>query len=137
MGPTDIIAVVLGGFGFVLSIIGYVVTPYINLKTKKMERRLESRLQLFNAILEFWKYTHSKNDQKKDVSSHFEKINTLIQLYGYSREIKLFLKMVDYYNIFVGSKESCDDIAFKKQVEGFFKYSFNRYRKEINLDRLP
>ena len=65
METSNIIALILGGLGFIISIINLVLTPILNLKSKKLEKRLEYRFMLFSEILELWEFTHKKENQNK------------------------------------------------------------------------
>jgi competence protein ComGC len=84
MEASNIIAIVLGGMGFIISIIGLIVTPSLNLKSKKLEKRLEYRFQLFQKVIELWEYTNDNNHSIADVKFRLMilEVNKLIQLYG-------------------------------------------------------
>lgn len=70
MDSPNIVALALGGIGFIISIIGLIVTPFLNLKSKKLEKRLEYRFELFQKILELWEHTNKKNpDQNELINS--------------------------------------------------------------------
>ena len=136
MDTTDIIAIVLGGTGFLISIIGLILAPLLNLKSKRLEKRLEYRFQLFQKILELWELTHKNKSLNKTAEPLMLEINKLIQLYGYNKEIELFRNVIDSYNEY--GKEHTD---IKKQeliskFNSFFKSSFNTYRNEIILEKL-
>jgi hypothetical protein len=136
MDKSNIIAIVIGGTGFVISIIGLIVTPILNLKSKRLEKRLEYRFQLFQKVLELWELTHKNKPLNETAEPLLLEINKLIQLYGYNKEIELFQNVIDSYNEY--GKEYTD---IKKQeliskFNNFFKSSFNTYRKEIVLEKL-
>ena len=63
-------------------------------------------------------------------------INKLIQIYGYNHEIKLFQSISLSYNSFAKEHSEENYKAFIKDMESFFSYSFNTYRKEMVLDKL-
>ena len=85
MDTSDIIALVLGGTGFIISIISIVLTPRLSLKSKRLEKRLEYRFELFQKILELWEFTN-RPLKEHDVKPLLTDINKLIQLYGYNSE---------------------------------------------------
>ncbi len=64
-------------------------------------------------------------------------INKLIQLYGYRDEIKLFNEVVEIYNYCVQNQTETSMQQLKAKFSVFFSTSFNTYRKEIVLDKLP
>lgn len=136
MGITDIIAIVLGATGFIISIIGLVVTPIINLKSKRLEKRLEYRFDLFQKILELWELTHKTNTLGKSAEPLIFEINKLIQLYGYNSEIKLFRDIIDSYNQYGKTQTDSERQVLISKFNNFFESSFNTYRKEIVLGEL-
>lgn len=136
MDVSNIIALVLGGLGFIISIIGYILTPILNLRSKKLEKRLEYRFILFQKILELWELTN-KVSGDQDIKPLMSDINKLIQLYGYQSEIKLFNEVVEIYNYCVQNQTETSMQQLKVKFSVFFSTSFNTYRKEIVLDRLP
>jgi len=75
MDNSDIIAVALGGTGFIISIIGLVVTPLLNLKSKRLEKRLEYRFQLYQKVLELWELTHKNQSLDKTAEPIIFEIN--------------------------------------------------------------
>jgi hypothetical protein len=136
MDVSNIIALVLGGLGFIISIIGYILTPILNLRSKKLEKRLEYRFILFQKILELWELTN-KPPHEQDIKPLMSDINKLIQLYGYRSEIKLFNEVVEIYNYCAQNQTETSMQELKVKFGMFFSTSFNTYRKEIVLDRLP
>lgn len=136
MDTSNIIALVLGGIGFIISIIGFVLTPILNLRSKKLEKRLEYRFILFQKILELWELTN-KPSGEQNIKPLMSDINKLIQLYGYRYEIKLFNEVVEIYNYCVQNKTETSMKQLKAKFSVFFSTSFNEYRKEIVLDKLP
>jgi len=136
MNNSDIIALVLGGTGFIISVVGFVVTPILNLKSKKLEKRLEYRFELFQKILKLWEYTH-KPIKGHDLKPLLTEINKLIQLYGYNAEIKLFRELVDTYNYYAQNQDEANRQKLIAKINTFLSTSFNTYRKEIVLDKLP
>ena len=138
MGASDIIAIVLGATGFIISIIGYVVTPLINLKSKRLEKRLEHRSQLFDRILEMWEFTYNDNSSNPSkLIPHLLEINKKIQRYGHPSEIIIFRKVVDSYNRLAADNTDENKYKLMSDFNHFFSVSANTYRKEINLDNLP
>lgn len=136
MDNSNIIALALGGTGFIISIVGLVVTPILNLKSKRLEKRLEYRFQLFQKILELWEFTN-RPAKEHDIKPSLFEINKLIQLYGYSSEIKSFKELVDVYNYYAQTQNETDRQKLTTKFNDFFTTSFNAYRKEIVLDKLP
>jgi hypothetical protein len=137
MEASNIIAIVLGGTGFIISIIGLVVTPRLNLKSKKLEKRLEYRLQLFQKVLELWEFTN-KNQYIDDETAKgiILEVNKRIQLYGYNTEIKLFREFITAYNRCGKEQTEISRQELTSSLSRFFENSFNTYRKEIRLKKL-
>lgn len=135
MDASDIVALILGGIGFIISIVGIVITPILNLKSKRLEKRLEYRFQLFQRILELWEYTNEV-DKKSDIKPLLLEINKLIQLYGYNSEIKSFNELVSSYNYYMQNYDEINKQKLIVKINKFFSLSFNAYRKEIVLDKL-
>lgn len=136
METSNIIALVLGGVSFIISIVGLVLTPILNLKSKRLEKRLEYRFELFQKTLALWEYTHQPI-KEHDVRPLLTEINKLIQLYGYSSEIKSFKELGDYYNYYAQNQNETNRQKLTTKFNDFFATSFNAYRKEIVLDKLP
>ncbi len=128
METSNIIALFLGGIGFIISIVGFVVTPVINLRSKRLEKRLEYRFQLFQRILELWELTHKTSALDKSSEPLIFEINKLIQLYGYSSEIKLFREVIDSYNQYGREQTDSKRRALVLKFNSFFESSFNTYR---------
>ena len=81
MEASNIIALALGGTGFIISIVGFVLTPILNLKSKRLEKRLEYRFELFQKILELWEFTGDKEtSNKNELKPLLKDVNKLIQL---------------------------------------------------------
>ncbi len=135
MDTSDIIALILGGTGFIISIISIVLTPRLSLKSKRLDKRLEYRFELFQKILELWEFTN-RPLKEHDVKPLLTDINKLIQLYGYNSEIKLFKELVDSYNDHAKNQSETSKQKMTVKFNDFFSISFNTYRKEIVLDRL-
>lgn len=135
METSNIIALVLGGTGFIISIISLVLTPSLALKSKRLEKRLEYRFELFQKILALWEYTNQPA-KEHDVKPLLFEINKLIQLYGYNSEIKSFRELVDSYNYYAQNQNETDRQNLTTKFSAFFSTSFNAYRKEIVLDKL-
>ena len=136
METSNIVALVLGGISFIISIVGFVLTPILNLKSKRLEKRLEYRFELFQKILALWEYTNQPA-KGHDVRPLLIEINKLIQLYGYNSEIKLFRELVNSYNYYAKTQNETDRQKLTTEFSDFFSTSFNAYRKEIALDKLP
>jgi hypothetical protein len=136
MDSSDIIAIILGGAGFIISIIGLIVTPLLNLKSKRLEKRLEYRFQLFKKVLELWEFTHKNQYLDKTAEPIFAEINKLIQLYGYNTEIKLFRKVINSFNQYGKEQTEINRNELITNFNHFFKNSFNTYRNEIVLEKL-
>lgn len=132
----DIIALFLGTTGFVISLIGLVLTPMLNIKSKRLEKRLEYRFLLFQKILELWEYTHKQKWMSNTVDPILFEINKLIQLYGYNHEIRLFREVIDLYNQYTASSSEENRNSLVLKFNSFFEHSFNTYRKEIVLEKL-
>lgn len=135
MDTSNIIAITLGGLGFIISIVGLVVTPIINLKSKRLEKRLEYRFQLFQKILELWEYSH-QSAKEHDMKPLLQDINKLIQLYGYNSEIKSFKELGSFYNYYVQNQNEANRQKLIAKFGDFFSIAFNTYRKEMVLDKL-
>lgn len=135
MDASNIIALALGGTGFIISIVGFVVTPILNLRSKRLEKRLEYRFQLFQKILELWEFTNQPANEH-DIKPLLFEINKLIQLYGYNSEIKSFKELVCFYNYYAQNQNETHRQKLTTKFGDFFSTSFNAYRKEIVLDRL-
>lgn len=136
MDTSNIIAIALGGTGFIISIIGLIVTPLLNLKSKRLEKRLEYRFQLFRKILDLWELTHKNKPLDKTAEPVMLEINKLIQLYGHNQEIKQFRDVMDNYNQYVGEQTEIKRHELISKFNNFFESSFNTYRKEIILEKL-
>ena len=136
MDTSNIIAIALGGTGFIISIIGLVVSPLLNLKSKRLEKRLEYRFQLYRKILDLWELTHKNSSFDKTAEPVMLEINKLIQLYGYNQEIKLFRDVIDSYNEYAGDQTELKRQELISNFNNFFESSFNTYRKEIIMEKL-
>jgi len=135
MDASNIIALALGGIGFIISIVGFIVSPILNLKSKRLEKRLEYRFELFQKILELWEFSHQPA-KEHDIKPLLLDINKLIQLYGYNSEIKSFRELMNFYNNYVQNQNEPNRQKLIEKLAGFFSISFNSYRKEIVLDNL-
>jgi hypothetical protein len=136
METSNIIALTLGGLGFIISIVGFVITPILNLKSKRLEKRLEYRFELFQKILNLWEFTHDKNPSDKNAFEPLMRdINKFIQLYGYDKEIKSFKEATNSYNVFVAEQNESNRQKFISSFNDFLLIAFNAYRKEIKLDK--
>jgi hypothetical protein len=137
MDTSNIIAIVLGGLGFIISIVGFVLTPMLNLKSKRLEKRLEYRFMLFQKVLELWESTHNDPNLSRDgYTILMKEINKLIQLYGYNSEIKSFKEVVNSYNNLATEHNEINRQKLIKKFDDFFSTSFNAYRKEIAMSKL-
>lgn len=133
MDTSNIIALTLGGISFIISVVGFIITPVVNLKSK----RLEYRFELFQRILELWECTNrteSSTDEK--IKSILSEINKSIQLYGYNSEIKLFKELVESYNYYANNYNEYNRQKLVAKFSEFYEISFNTYRKEILLEKL-
>ncbi len=141
MDTSNIVALVLGGIGFIISIINFFLTPILNLKSKRLEKRLEYRFALFQKILELWECTNeSQLHQQKNFIPLMSEVNKFIQLYGHNSEIKLFKEFGKAYKDYTTEQDEIkklklNELAIQKGND-FFSTSFNAYRKEIVLDKL-
>jgi hypothetical protein len=137
MDTSNIIALVLGGTGFIISIITLVLTPRLSLKTKRLEKRLEYRFELFQKILALWEFTHNnQSNNQSGIEPLMKEVNTFIQLYGYDSEIKSFKEVVNSYNDLGKEQGEKNRQILISKFNDFFSISFNAYRKEIVLDKL-
>ncbi|ABQ06648.1 MULTISPECIES: hypothetical protein [Flavobacterium] len=136
MDTSNIVALILGSIGFIISITGFIITPILNLKSKKLEKRLEYRFILFQKIVELWEFTN-KLSAENDIKGLMSEVNKLIQLYGYANEITLFNEVVVSYNNCAQSQTETSRQQLKDKFSLFFLTLFNTYRKEIVLDQLP
>jgi hypothetical protein len=135
MENSNIIALILGGIGFIISIISLVFSPRIALKSKRLEKRLEYRFELFQKILELWEFTN-QSAKEHDVRPLLTEINKLIQLYGYNSEINSFKELVSFYNYYAENQGEDNRQKLITKFNSFFSISFNAYRKEIVLEKL-
>ena len=71
MNTSNIIELVLGGTGFIISIISLVLRAILTLKSKRLEKRIGYRFELYQKISAFWEFTH--NNQ---TSNHYGTENT-------------------------------------------------------------
>lgn len=137
MDSSNIIALVLGGTGFIISIISLVLTPRLTLKSKRLEKRLEYRFELFQKILELWEHTHNnQSSNQKGIEPLMKEVNKFIQLYGYDSEIKSFREVVNSYNNLAKEQDEKNREIFISKFNNFLSIAFNAYRKEIVLDKL-
>lgn len=134
MDTSNIIALSLGGISFIISIISLILTPILNLKSKRLEKRLEYRFELFKKILELWEQTNK--NPTPDIKTLLLEINKLIQLYGRNSEIKLFKEVVDSYNYYANNKDETNRQKLIEKFNEFFSMAFNKYREEITLEKL-
>lgn len=135
MDDSNIIALVLGGIGFIISIVSLLLSPKIALKSKRLEKRLEYRFELFQKILQLWEFTN-QSAKKHDVRPLLSEINKLIQLYGYNSEINSFKELVSFYNYYAQNQDEDSRQKLMTKFNDFFSISFNAYRKEIFLEKL-
>lgn len=138
MDSSNYVALSLGGIGFIISIIGLIITPNLSLKAKRLERRLEYRFLLFQKIVELWEHTHQK-EENHDFKPFLLEINKLIQLYGHESEIKSFRELGNSYNAYVENinKTETDRKILITKFNNFLTTSMNTYREEIALGKLP
>ena len=136
MDTSNIIALILGGTGFIISIITLVLTPWLSLRSKRLEKRLESRFELFQKILELWELSHNNPKDTSKLEITLKEINKLIQLYGYESEIKSFHKVRKSYNLLAEEYNENNRQILKEQFNKFFSIAFNAYRKELVLGNL-
>lgn len=148
MDISNIVALILGGTGFVISIIGLIVTPKLNLKSRQLEERLKYRFILFQKVLELQEFT-TKNtiENQNEFNPLMQEVYKLIQLYGYGAETKSFQEVLNSYKNFAEeinsgpgeNRKTRITIAanqFKSKLESFFSLSVNAYRKELVLGKL-
>ena len=137
MDTSNIVALILGGVGFIISLIGFILTPVLNLRSKKLEKRLEYRFMLFQKILELWESTHESQDSNQNVFGPLMKeVNKNVQIYGYNSEIESFKKVVSSYNNLAIEQSETSRQKFEENLNYFLSISFNAYRKELVLDKL-
>jgi len=137
MDTSNIIALVLGGTGFIISIISLVFTPRLTLKSKRLEKRLEYRFELFQKILELWEYSHNNQSSNQNgFEPLMKEVNKFIQLYGYDSEIKSFKEVANSYNNLAKEQNEKNRQILISKFNDFLSISFNAYRKEIVLDKL-
>jgi uncharacterized membrane protein YgaE (UPF0421/DUF939 family) len=137
MEASNIIALALGGISFIISIVGFVLTPILNLKSKRLEKRLEYRFELFQKILELWELTHDKiTPTQNELEPLLREVNKLIQLYGYNSEINSFKEVVKYYNFYGEERTEINRQKMILKFNNFLSIAFNAYRKEIVMETL-
>lgn len=135
MDTSNIIALALGSVGFTISIVSLLITPNLNLKSKRLEKRLEYRFQLFQKILELWELSNQSANEH-NIKPLMTDINKLIQLYGYNSEIESFKELVNFYNYYVQNQNEINREKLISKFNNFYSISFNAYRREIVLDNL-
>jgi len=137
MDTSNIIALVLGGTGFIISIISLVLAPRLALKSKRLEKRMEYRFELYQKILVFWEFTHNNQiSNQNGFEPLMKEVNKFIQLYGLESEIKSFTEVVNSYNSLVQKFDETNKQIFETKCNDFLKISFNAYRKELVLGKL-
>jgi hypothetical protein len=85
INATNFISSAFSGIALFLTILGWIFSPMINRKTKALEKQLELRLEMLNAVIEF------RNDfiKNKNFNQYlFDKFYLLFQLYGKKYEQK-------------------------------------------------
>lgn len=130
MDASNIIALGLGGLGFTISIYGLFITPKINLKTKRLKKRLEYRFELFQKMLELWEFANQPG-KEHNIEPLMLDINKLIQLYGYNSEIDSFKELVNFYNYCVQNQNETNKQKLKKKFSDFFQLLLIHIEKKL------
>lgn len=146
MDASNIIALVLGGIGFISSIIGIIVMPMINLKSKRLEERLKCRFILFQKILELQQFTTTSTiNNQKEFHRLMAEVSRFSQLYGYESELTLFQEVVESYHKFAEETNNPAGINREERLtearrklesafNNFFSFCVDVYRKELVLN---
>ena len=132
MEMSNIIALALGGIGFLISIVGLTIRPHLDLKSKVLEKKFEYRSKLFHKILDM-RLVNEKLGSDEFRSLMLE-VGILIQLYGYDEEIKSFNESFDCYNCYAKEKNEDNIQKLNRKFTDFYTLSFNTYRKELLLE---
>lgn len=147
MDTSNVIALVLGGTSLIISVIGFIIAPTINLKSKRLEVRLQLRLFLFDKVFVLQQLIVKDFDGSlKEITDLIFEINKLVQLYGYKEEIQSFkdLKMASEAfgtenNKDISNRNSKllekSKLNLKNKFESFFDTLLTAYRKEILLEK--
>jgi hypothetical protein len=130
MNTSNIIALVLGGIGFVISAIGLIITPIINLKSKQLEKLTERRLALLDKVLKFkWSFAEFTCGKRKSPDMPlFNQIYMEIRMCGYQNEIDI----IEDIHISL-SPNAFDAVLFNESLDKLTSWMVDATRKELNL----
>lgn len=134
MDISNVVALVLGVAGFTISIVSFVLTPYINLRTTKLKKKYEYRLELLNKVIYYSEITHSCSIADEQYKEAIFDVNRLIQLYGYKDELIVFNRFKEQYNRYAKNPNKANGERYQDEMNKFLKLMYNAFRKEIAID---
>ena len=134
---SNIISLIFAGIALLLTISGWIFSPWINRKTKALEKQLEYRLEMLNAVIVF------RNDFVNTLrfnQSLWDKADLLVQLYGNKDEVKKMIclreKMEICSKITSLSPSDPEFVNMREALIGFVTLCRDRIRKELKLEKL-
>lgn len=134
---SNIISLTFSGIALLLTIFGWVCSPWINRKTKALEKQLEYRLEMLNAVIEF------RNDFVTTLrfnQSLWDKADLLVQLYGNKDEVQKMISLRERLEICSRinslSPSSPESIDMRDALIGFVTLCRDRIREELKLEKL-
>jgi len=134
---SNIISLTFAGVALLLTIFGWVFSPSINRKAKALEKQLEYRLEMLNAVIVF------RNDFVNTLrfnQSLWDKADLLVQLYGNKDEVKKMIGLREKIEICSKitslSPSSPEFINMKDALIAFVTQCRDRIRKELKLEKL-
>lgn len=134
---SNIISLTFAGIALLLTIFGWVCSPWINRKTKALEKQLEYRLEMLNAVIEF------RNDIVNTLSFNqtlWDKADLLVQLYGNKDEVKKMISLREKLEICskmtLLTPSSPEFINMKNALIEFVTLCRDRIREELKLEKL-
>jgi hypothetical protein len=134
---SNIISLTFSGIALLLTIFGWVCSPWINRKTKALEKQLEYRLEMLNTVIEF------RNDFVSTLrfnQSLWDKADLLVQLYGNKDEVKQMISLREKLEICSKiaslSPSNPEFVNMRDALIGFVTLCRDRIRKELKLEKL-
>lgn len=134
---SDIISLTFAGIALLLTIFGWVFSPWINRKTKALEKQLEYRLEMLNAVIVF------RNDFVNTLRFNqflWDKADLLVQLYGNKDEVKKMISLREKLEICSKitslSPSSPEFVNMRDALIGFVTLCRDRIREELKLEKL-
>jgi hypothetical protein len=134
---SNIISLTFAGIALLLTIFGWVCSPWINRKTKALEKQLEYRLGMLNAVIEF------RNDFVNTLRFNqtlWDKADLLVQLYGNKDEVKKMISLREKLEICSKitslNPSSPEFVNMKDALIVFVTLCRDRIREELKLEKL-